>query len=78
MEDYLAGLDIDRRTSGWEAILGAIAWPNSGVLVLTEEGVLIGFAHFCASRDGDASPGVGEVTSIYLAPETWNQAEGGS
>ena len=39
--------------------------------------VVLGFAATRPSRDADATPGTGEVNSIYLAPEAWGRGLGG-
>lgn len=74
---FLAGLSVERRTSAWKEIIGATSWPSTGVLVAENDaGEVAGFAHVCASRDDDARPDVGEVTSIYVAPDAWRRGAG--
>lgn len=74
---FLDGLSAERRTSAWSDIVAATAWPSTGVFVAEDDsGKLVGFAHVCASRDDDAASEVGEVTSIYIAPEEWHQGAG--
>lgn len=74
---FLDGLSVERRLSAWSDIIGGTHWPSTGVLVAEDDrGKLVGFAHVCSSRDDDAGPEIGEVTSIYIAPETWQQGAG--
>jgi RimJ/RimL family protein N-acetyltransferase len=44
--------------------------------VVEEAGVVRGFAATRRSRDEDATPGTGEIHSIYLAPEAWGRGLG--
>ena len=74
-DTYLEDLSVDRGESMWATIFGDTD-GGSRVLVLVEGGEVMGFAHTCPSRDGDARPGVGELTSIYLAPEAWGRGGG--
>lgn len=74
---FLDGLLVERRMSAWSDIIGDTDWPSTGVLVAEDDsGKPVGFAHVCSSRDDDAGPKVGEVTSIYVAPEAWQQGAG--
>ncbi|MBO0787214.1 MAG: GNAT family N-acetyltransferase [Actinobacteria bacterium] len=60
----------------WERTLGEPA-PRSGVVVADAGDRLAGFAHFCPSRDEDADPArTGELSSIYLLPESWGRGVG--
>ncbi len=74
---YLDRLSVDRRIPAWSDIVSATRWPSTGVLIAEDDrGILVGFAHVSASRDDDSRPGVGEVTSIYVAPEAWRRGAG--
>ena len=66
-DDFLDSLSVERRTAVWREILAGSELPRSGVFVLEDNGRVVGFPHICPSRDDDASPDVGEVSSIYLA-----------
>jgi GNAT superfamily N-acetyltransferase len=66
------------RSSGSES---AAAHGTDVELELAEDGdrkgKVVGFSHFCPTRDDDRDPATtGEVTSIYLAPETWGAGYG--
>lgn len=75
-EDYLASLSVARRIDAWCGILAGCEAPASGVLVLESDRAVVGFAHYCRSRDPGATPDTGEVTSIYLAPDSWGRGGG--
>ena len=62
-DDYLAGLSVERRADVWRRLI-AEAGADRGVLVLEDDGDVIGFCHYGPSRDDDVA-GTGEVTSIY-------------
>lgn len=75
-QHFLDGLDPARRARLWERTLGEPA-PRSGVVVADAGDRLAGFAHFCPSRDEDADPArTGELSSIYLLPESWGRGVG--
>ena len=75
-DEFLAGLDPDRRVPGWRDILAAADLPRAGTLVAEADGTLLGFVHFAASRDDDAAPSTAEVTSIYVHPDAWSTGAG--
>ena len=77
-QDYLDGLDPADRVSRWIQSLGSADWSRGGCFVVADDdGVLAGFADVISSRDDDAEPGkVGEVRSIYLAPDAWGHGLG--
>ncbi|PZS29945.1 MAG: GNAT family N-acetyltransferase [Pseudonocardiales bacterium] len=76
-QDYLDGLDVDRRRLAWERILAATDWPRAGTLVAEIDGEVIGFANICPTRDDDTDHDVvGEVSSIYVVPERWATGAG--
>jgi GNAT superfamily N-acetyltransferase len=74
-DGYLDGLDVARWAAGWERIFAQPA-PGSIALVAEAEGRVVGFAHVMPSRDADAAPGTGEVSSIYALPHRWGTGVG--
>lgn len=76
-QDFLDGLKIDESTAAWEERAERIAeWPCPDLLVLDDDGAVIGFAGVGASRDQGASPTTGELQGIYLRREHWGQGKG--
>lgn len=73
--DFFAGLSVEDRKAVWEEVISTAA-ADPGVFVLEDEDVLIGFCHWSPSRDDDAGPDVGEVTSIYLLSAYWRRGGG--
>jgi GNAT superfamily N-acetyltransferase len=73
--EFLAGLSVPARERSWVEILSA-AIPRQTVLVASVDGAVTGFAAVCPSRDEDASPETGELTSIYLLPDHWGRGTG--
>ncbi|WP_329057576.1 GNAT family N-acetyltransferase [Amycolatopsis sp. NBC_01480] len=73
--EFLAGLSLPARERSWVERLSA---PDSGqtVLVVLLDGAVAGFAAVCPSRDEDATPETGELTSIYLLPDHWGRGAG--
>lgn len=69
-DDYLDSLSTERRAGTWKEILGR-ELPDTGVFVLEGGGEVLGFVHVSPSRDADAPASTGELTAIYLAPESW-------
>ena len=56
-QDFLDGLKIDESTAAWEERAERIAeWPCPDLLVLDDDGAVVGFAGVGASRDQGASP----------------------
>ena len=75
-DDYLDGLSVDEREGNWRRWL-AEPDPRGGVLVATKPDLrVIGFTGFGPARDDDASPGTGEVFTIYLRPEWFGRGVG--
>lgn len=75
-QDYLDGLRPADRLPQWQAALSSVSWPV--VLVAEEDGAVRGFAAVSPSRDPDADPArVGELCTIYLAPEAVGEGRGG-
>jgi L-amino acid N-acyltransferase YncA len=70
----LGGLDIDDRAERWRQILTE---HTSTVLVAEADGQMLGFASFGRCRDEDVEADlVGEIMSIYVAPDSWKQGIG--
>jgi len=69
---YLAGLDAEAAVSRFEQ--GFRAYPS--VLVLEQDGDIVGFSWYGASRDADAGPKTGEVMAINLHPSWWRRGLG--
>lgn len=74
-EAFLRGLSIPDRQRGWRQRLTAPDRKLSVLVVLDGE-VVAGFACVGGSRDEDAPTAVGELQSIYLAPENWGRGLG--
>jgi RimJ/RimL family protein N-acetyltransferase len=77
-QDYLDHLDPADRLSFRMQSLRDIDWSSGGCLVVAaDDGMLAGFADLSKSRDDDSeSAKVGEVTAIYLAPDSWGKGLG--
>ena len=67
--ERLAGLDVRRRTAGWERSLR----EGETVFVADEGGRVVGFAAVGPSRD-DADEA--ELYAIYALPESWGSGAG--
>lgn len=72
---FLSGLSVERYAEGWTQLLSSVPTPHVGVAT-DMGGRLLGFSHVCPSRDGDAVPGTGELTSLYLEPGSWGTGVG--
>jgi ribosomal protein S18 acetylase RimI-like enzyme len=71
-QDYLDGLDPERRARGWTRLLTERDPARSGILIAEAADDLLGFVSYCKSRDDDVDPVVvGEVEAIYLMPSAW-------
>ena len=75
-QEYLDSLSVEQRVEAWTGIHAATDWPARGLLVVTDEGVVVGFAHVCPSRDDDLPADTGEVTAIYLRQAVWGRGAG--
>ena len=69
---YLAGLDADAALPRVEH--GLRAHPSA--LVLEQDGDILGFSWYGASRDPDAGTATGEVMAINLHPASWRRGFG--
>jgi L-amino acid N-acyltransferase YncA len=75
-DEFLDALSVPRRVELWTGLLAEGRDPPTHVWVVERAGVALGFAHAQTSRDDDAAPGTGEVTSIYLLAEAWGAGAG--
>ena len=75
-QDYLDALSVEQRRIAWTSIYGDTDWPSTGILVLIDDGAIVGFAHICQSRDDDATSADGELTAIYLRRAAWGHGGG--
>jgi GNAT superfamily N-acetyltransferase len=73
---HLDGLSISKRSENWRVILNELDPRAAGAFVALDGPEVVGFVHFCQSRDGDADTGVGEITAIYVYPEHWGEGIG--
>jgi ribosomal protein S18 acetylase RimI-like enzyme len=62
-QSYLDELSVPKREAAWTEVL---AMPDHRVLVAEIDKKIVGFSSFGPSRDLDASPGIGELYTIYL------------
>jgi len=71
---YLAGMDHERLTAGWEHRLAGV---GVGVrqLALCADGAVIGWSGFGTPRD-DVGDGVGELHAINVSPAYWSRGFG--
>ena len=69
-EDYLATLDVDRRTEWWRNQLKG-AGRGTQVWVAQDEGQVVGFASLGPSLDDDAGRDTLQIHTIYLEPSSW-------
>jgi GNAT superfamily N-acetyltransferase len=74
-DDVLAGLSVDERSELWRRVI-AETGPGRGVLVLEDDGKVVGFCHYCPDRDDGTGAGTGEITSIYLLADRWRRGGG--
>lgn len=65
--EYLAGLDAEAALPAFERSFRA----NPSVLVVEQDGGIVGFSGYGASRDPGARPETGEVIAINLHPASW-------
>jgi GNAT superfamily N-acetyltransferase len=72
-DEYLDSLSIEQRATNWTRIL---ADPSQSIAVYEELPGLVGFVCIGPSRDADAIPETGELSSIYLDPGVWRRGIG--
>jgi ribosomal protein S18 acetylase RimI-like enzyme len=82
-QEYLDGLDPADRVERWQNILAVVAeagqsgGPLRGVVAAVADEIICGFALFGPTRDQDEdAQRTGEVSAIYLLPETWSRGLG--
>ena len=75
---YLDALDAERWRAGWADVLATSDRPRAVTLVAGHRPeVVVGFVDVQPTRDRDADPAsVGEVTSLYVRPDTWGNGVG--
>jgi GNAT superfamily N-acetyltransferase len=72
---YLDALEPAKRAAMWSRMIAQLATP---VVVAIAGETLVGFCSLVPSRDGDASPTVGEIAAIYVEPAVWRSGIGSS
>lgn len=72
-EEYLAGIDVERRAELWRQTLSGAANPGTRAWVAEEGDELLGFASLRPSRDEDADRTTMEIDTIYLEPDAWGR-----
>lgn len=75
-EAILDGLSIDKREADFRKILSPSATPPAHTAVALENGEIVGFVVFGASRDEDACAGTGEIYAIYVRESCWGRGIG--
>jgi len=75
-QSYLDGLDPERRADGWRRWLDELEPPRAIFVLEHPADGVVGFANVGASRDPDATPVVGELSSIYVLPSHWGRGGG--
>ncbi|WP_409466269.1 N-acetyltransferase family protein [Amycolatopsis sp. GA6-003] len=74
-DDFLSALSIETRERFWASNLADPSRPHT-ILTARVANEVIGFAVFGPSRDDDATPKTGELSSIYLLPSEWGRGTG--
>ncbi|HSJ27549.1 MAG TPA: GNAT family N-acetyltransferase [Acidimicrobiia bacterium] len=69
--EILDRMEVDG--SGWEAAIES-ATPRTSLLVVDDEGEIVGFSVVGPDRDG--AEGAGEIVAIYLLSEVWDRGYG--
>ncbi|WP_082699363.1 GNAT family N-acetyltransferase [Arthrobacter sp. EPSL27] len=71
---YLAGMDVERLTTGWARILGD---PDRNVrrLAVTVDGTAVGWSGFGRPRD-EVPGGTGELHALNVLPAYWSRGLG--
>jgi len=72
----LDGLSVDEREAELRKIVSPSANPPARTEVALEDGEIVGFVVFGASRDGDALAGTGEIYAIYVRENCWGRGIG--
>ncbi|MGW4398905.1 N-acetyltransferase family protein [Amycolatopsis nivea] len=74
-DEFLSGLSVETREQFWASSLADTSRPHTVLAAGTGEEIT-GFAVFGPSRDDDAAPKTGELSSIYLLPSEWGRGTG--
>jgi ribosomal protein S18 acetylase RimI-like enzyme len=72
----LDGLSVDKREAELRKIVSPSAAPTARTEVAWENGEIVGFVVFGASRDEDAPAGTGEIYAIYVRERCWGRGIG--
>ena len=76
-QDVLDRLDVSVRTSLWIRIMNRTDPARGAVLVVEDDGQIIGLAGVGPTRDSDSDPArTAELSAIYLLPEAWGRGAG--
>lgn len=71
-ESYLKNLSVIERKQQWyELITNGVK-----ILVIENDGQIVGFASMCQYRESDADQTQGEISAIYLHPDYWRRGLG--
>jgi GNAT superfamily N-acetyltransferase len=73
---YLDGLSVPKRSDIWRRLIVEFEPPVLGAFVALDGSRLVGFVHFCPTRDLGAPRDVGEITAIYVHPDHWGEGIG--
>lgn len=76
-DEVLDALSASDREEMWGRLIAGFTPMDSAIVAVDSYGIL-GFVHVCPSRDPDARPTVGEVSSIYVHPTHWGHGIGRS
>lgn len=71
---FLDTFSIAERAERWRGILAAR--ESTTLIAKSESGRVVGFVSFGRFRDDSASATDGEIWSLYVLPEYWNQGVG--
>ncbi|MFE3170958.1 GNAT family N-acetyltransferase [Amycolatopsis sp. NPDC059090] len=74
-DEFLSGLSIETREQFWASNLADTSRRHT-VLTASTAASITGFAVFGPSRDDDATPQTGELSSIYLLRSEWGRGLG--
>ncbi len=75
-DEVLDGLSASDREEIFRRLISGFSSLDSAIVAVDAQ-IIQGFVHVCPSRDPDAGPTVGEVTSIYVHPNNWEHGIGG-
>jgi L-amino acid N-acyltransferase YncA len=75
-DEHLDAMDVARWTVGWQRVLAGERQRAATVVAVGGDGGVVGFVDVIPSRDDDAAPDTGEVTSIYVLPSAWGTGAG--